>query len=159
MCAYFSLSLSSIMIVTTVTNVALFRYCWLVITFKTRLHIDLYIPRMYANQRVSLKLLPPLTTYYVWLCLTAYNEEKMVSYPNSELCNTLGDLRNRCKSTPINSSQIYPLLNHSIYDSVCNEKWSKLMNNLRELPGRMYIKSRICLFLFINIPWLLVTSL
>ena len=98
MCTYFSLSLLSITIATAVTNAELFRYLLFVITFKTWLYNDLYTPRMYANQRVSLKLLPPLTTYYVKLCLRAYNKEKMVSYMNSELCNTLGNLRNRCKS-------------------------------------------------------------
>ena len=45
-----------------------------------------------------------------------------------------------------------------IYDSMCNEEWSELMHNLRELPGGSYIKSRICLSLFIYIPWLLATS-
>ena len=113
---------------------------------------------MYASKQVSLKLLPPLTTYYVKLCLTAYHEEKMVSYPNSELCNTWGNLRNRCKSTSMISSQIYPLLNNSIYDSMCNEEWSELMCNLRELPGGSYVKNRICSSLFIYIPRLLVTS-
>ena len=63
----------------------------------------------------------------------------MASYPNTELCKTLG---NRCKSTSINSSQMYPLLNHSIYDSMCNEEWSELAHNLRELPGGVYIKKQ-----------------
>ena len=93
--------------------------------------ISIFSLHMYASKQVSLKLLPPLTTYYVKLCLTAYNEEKMFSYPNSELCISLGDLHNRCKSTSINSSQIYPPLNNSIYDSMCNEEWSELMCNLR----------------------------
>ena len=67
--------------------------------------------------------------------VTDYNEEKMISYLNSELCNTLGNLLNRCTSKSINSSQIYPPLNNSIYESMCNEEWSELMHNLRELPG------------------------
>ena len=72
----------------------------------------------------------------IWIYnVTDYNEEKMISYLNSELCNTLGNLLNRCTSKSINSSQIYPPLNNSIYDSMCNEEWSELMHNLRELPG------------------------
>ena len=76
-----------------------------------------------------------LYIYSILLLFTDYNEEKMVSYLNSELCNTLGYLLNRCTSKSINSSQIYPPLNNSIYDSMCNEEWSELMHNLRELPG------------------------
>ena len=34
----------------------------------------------------------------------------MVSYPNSELCTTLSNIRNRCKSTSVNSSQVFGLL-------------------------------------------------
>ena len=59
----------------------------------------------------------------------------MVSYPIGELCNTLGNLLNGCTSKSINSAQIYPPLNHSLCDAMCNEEWSELMHNLRELPG------------------------
>ena len=63
----------------------------------------------------------------------------------------------RCTSKFINSSQIYPQLDHSIYDSMCNEEWSEVMHNLRELPGG-YMKFSTCLSLFVCIPWLLVTG-
>ena len=82
----------------------------------------------------------------------------MVSSLNSKLCNTLGDLLNRCTSKFINSSQIYPQLDHSIYDSMCNEEWSEVIHNLRELPGGSYMKFSTCLSLFVCIPWLLVTG-
>ena len=71
--------------------------------------------------------------YCVNLCSKDYNEEKMVSYLNSDLCNTLGSLLNRCTSKFIDSSQVYPTLNHSLYDSMCNKEWSELMYNLRKL--------------------------
>ena len=83
----------------------------------------------------------------------------MVSSLNSKLCNTLGDLLNRCTSKFINSSQIYPQLDHSIYDYMCNdEEWSEVIHNLRELPGGSYMKFSTCLSLFVCIPWLLVTG-
>ena len=72
--------------------------------------------------------------------------------------NTLGDLLNRCTSKFINSSQIYPQLHHSIYDSMCNKERSELMRNLRELPSGSYMKCSTCLSLFICTPWLLVMS-
>lgn len=67
-----------------------------------------------------------------------YSESKMVDYLNSELCNTLGNLLSRCTSKSINSSQIYPPFNQSIYESMCNEEWTELITNLTQLPG-MYI--------------------
>ena len=73
--------------------------------------------------------------YCVNLCSKEYNEEMMVSYPIGELCNTLGNLLNGCTSKSINSAQIYPPLNHSLCDAMCNEEWSELMHNFRELPG------------------------
>ena len=82
----------------------------------------------------------------------------MVSYLIGELCNTLGNLLNGCTSKSINSAQIYPPLNHSLCDAMCNEEWSELMHNLRELPGGSYMKFSTCLSLFVCIPWLLVTG-
>ena len=79
----------------------------------------------------------------------------MVSSLNSKLCNTLGDLLIRCTSKFINSSQIYPQIDHSIYDSMSTEEWSEVMNNLTKLPDGSSMK---CLSLFNCIPWLLVTS-
>ena len=67
----------------------------------------------------------------------------MVSYLNGELCNILGNLLNRCTSKSVNTSQIYQPLNHSIYDSMWNLKWSEMMHNLRELPGGLYMKCSI----------------
>ena len=75
----------------------------------------------------------------------------MVSSLNSKLCNTLGDLLIRCTSKFINSSQIYPQIDHSIYDSMSTEEWSEVMNNLRKLPDGSFMK---CLSLFNCIPWL-----
>ena len=67
------------------------------------------------------------------------NEEKTVSYLNSELFNTLGNLLHKWTSRSVNSSQIYPLFNNSIYDSMCNERWSELMHNLGKLQvGRIW---------------------
>ena len=85
----------------------------------------------------------------------------MVGTLNSKLCNTLGDLLIRCTSKFINSSQIYPQLDHSIYDYMyyCNdEEWSEVIHKLRELPGGSYMKCSTCLSLFVCIPWLLVTG-
>ena len=65
----------------------------------------------------------------VKLFLTDYNAEKMVSSLNSKLCNTLSDLLNRCTPKFINSSHIYPQLDLSIYDSMCNEEWSEVIHN------------------------------
>ena len=98
-----------------------------------------------------------LTTHCVKLFLTDYNAEKMVSSLNSELCNVLGDSLNSCTSKFINSSQIYPLLDHSNYDSMCNEEWSEVIHNLRELLGG-YMKFSNCWSLFVCIPWLLATG-
>ena len=57
---------------------------------------------------------------------------KMVSYLNSASCKALDNILNTCLSKSVNNSYIYPLLNHSIYDSICNEEWSELMRYLRE---------------------------
>ena len=77
--------------------------------------------------------------------------QKMVSSRNSNLLN-------RCTSKFINSSQIYPQIDHSKCDSMCNEEWSEVMHNLRKLPDGSYMKCSTCLSSFICIPWLLVTS-
>lgn len=59
----------------------------------------------------------------------------MVNYLNSELCNTLGNLLNRCTSKSINSSQTFPSWNADVYDGIATEEWRELNDSLQHLPG------------------------
>ena len=65
----------------------------------------------------------------------------MVNYLNSEVCNTLGNLLNRCTSKSINSSQTFPPLNTEFYESVATQEGRQLINDLQQLPGLLYLNT------------------
>ncbi|XP_067949721.1 methionine--tRNA ligase, mitochondrial-like [Watersipora subatra] len=64
-----------------------------------------------------------------------YSESKMLNYLNSELCNTLGNLLNRCTSKSINKQQTYPPLDLDVHERVEEDGWKELMADLDLLPG------------------------
>ena len=73
--------------------------------------------------------------YCVNLCSKEYNEEMMVSSRLVNYATHWVTYLTDVHQSVLYSSQIYPLLNHSLCDAMCNEEWSELMHNLRELPG------------------------
>lgn len=70
-----------------------------------------------------------------WLCLSDYNDEKVIAYLNSELANNLGNLLSRCTAKSLNPRQLFPAMYSDIFHTMAAPEDVQMWRQLQTLPG------------------------
>jgi methionyl-tRNA synthetase len=64
-----------------------------------------------------------------------YREERAVTCLNAELCNNVGNLLQRCTGKSINSGQMFPTFDESVFKALAGPEDDAMWKQLRLLPG------------------------
>ena len=99
-------------------------------------------------------------TDWIWIviicfCWEDYSDERAVECINSDVVNTFCNLLSRCSAKAINSDQIFPKFDATVFEQLALPEEQNIMSDLYHLPGNIYINNYIyilcacvCLFMW-----------